>query len=67
MIKQIKIGTEFVCIKKVKMKDNKKVVYKKGKIYKSEKTDCITNEEKQIEHYWNCYEFIKHFIQIKKN
>ena len=65
MIKEINIGEQFFCIKTVKMKYDKEIVYVKGKIYKSEKRNCITNENKKIEHYWNCEEFKEHFIKVK--
>lgn len=61
---KIKIGNEFVCIKKVIM-DDKSVKYIKGKIYCCENTnDSIINESNQ-EHYWTQSNLKKHFVKIK--
>ena len=62
---KIKKGNEFVCIKKVVMKDCNTIEYKKGFIYISELDNCITNESGSVNHYWNIESNIKYFVKIK--
>lgn len=53
---KIREGDKFVCTDDVVMDDGK-VAYKSGKIYTSEREDCITNEQGETFHSWE-YEFI---------
>jgi hypothetical protein len=62
---KIKKGDKFVCIKKVKMQPSKEIKYKKGYIYFSEVSGCITNNCGNREHQWTGKYIKKHFIKIK--
>ncbi len=58
---EIEKGDVFTCIKTFKMEDGEKS-YIKGKEYKSEKEDCLTDEQGFIEHYMNDLPyFFEHF------
>ena len=62
----IRKGEEFVCIKKVVMRNpDKTIEYKKGFIYISEKDHCITNESGNVDHFWNFKAFSKYFVKIR--
>ena len=53
--KQIHKGDVFKCIQHVIMEDGS-VAYVEGKIYASEKDDCITNDENDENHEWRTQE-----------
>lgn len=55
MDKQIRKGDVFECIQHVILDDGS-VAYVKGKVYASEKDDCITDETHEDNHYWNVQE-----------
>ena len=65
---KIKQGQKFVCIKTVIMNGSKIEAYTKGYIYKSEKDDCITNNQNEKNHTWKKYDgkTKEHFLKIKK-
>lgn len=48
---EINEGDKFECIKDAVMDDGV-TAYIKGRIYISERNDCITNEQNMKEHYW---------------
>lgn len=60
---KIKKGDTFRCVKDVAMSDGS-IAYKKGKIYVSEQYECITDEEKSKDHYWDSNEIMEHFAFI---
>lgn len=62
---KIKKGDKFVCIKKVVMQASKEIKYKKGYIYFSEVSGCITNNCGNREHKITDIFAKKHFIKIK--
>lgn len=49
--KKIRKGDVFECIQHVVMEDGK-VLYRKGYAYASEKDDCITDEQHDLNHIW---------------
>lgn len=50
----IKKGDKFKCIKDVIMdNDPNDIAYTKGKIYISERDECITDNKDYVSHYWN--------------
>ena len=64
----IQKGDVFECIKDVVMEDNDEIAYEKGKQYRSDQDDCITNESGDINHYWNNVDYTKdHFRKINPN
>ncbi len=59
-------GDEFLCIKDFKM-ENGWVAYYKGRTYKSERNNCITNESMDDGHIMaNEDDFFKHFRLLPK-
>ena len=50
-----KIGDKFLCINDCFMNGSGIKVYTKGKIYKSEKEGCITDDQGTKDHYWDFY------------
>lgn len=66
---RILVGDEFICIKDVVMEDGP-ISYIKGKRYISHNTDCITDEQGDVRHYWVednkfVYDFKEHFKPIE--
>lgn len=59
----IKKGDAFVCINTVIMDENPNdVAYDKGRIYYSERDECITDNNHIVEHEWGedfCADFVK--------
>lgn len=53
--KKIRKGEVFECIQHVILDDGS-VAYVKGKVYASEKDDCITDETHEDNHHWNVQE-----------
>ena len=49
--KKIRKGEKFECIQDVIIDDDE-LAYKKGEIYTSEHSDCITDKVGNTEHYW---------------
>ena len=69
----IEVGDYYLCLEDVKMIDYNERVYTKGKVYKSEVRECLTNDAGNKKHYWpddsEYYNtdsdiFKKHFIKI---
>ena len=64
----IKKGDYFECIKDVIMEDRDEIVYIKGKQYRSDQDNCITNELGGINHYWNNVTYTEdHFKKFNPN
>ena len=67
MIFKIEKGDEFLCIKKYKMESGE-ISYKKGNIYFSEQTNCITDEQNNIFHFMSSsYGFFNHFKYLEND
>lgn len=65
---KIKNGTYHKCIKDVYMDYDGFLAYKKGKTYKSENDDCITDEGGKSYHLWVEYgEYNEHFVQTNSS
>lgn len=63
---EIKKNDIFVCIKTVKMKGDKEVVYRKGYLYESEEYTCITNDLGKTTRFRSKSDKMKkHFLKIK--
>lgn len=59
-------GDLFRCIKTIRW--NKKLLYSKGKIYRSDEDGCITDEEGATLHIWVDYErTMEYFIPYISN
>ena len=66
MRQKIKKGDEFLCTEDFKMNDGS-IAFIKGKIYKSEFDDCLTDSWGINDHYMNtCDIFSDHFKSIDK-
>lgn len=51
MIKKVKRGDKFLCIKDVIMNEGV-LAYIKGNVYVSERDECITDEQEDVCHGW---------------
>ena len=60
---RLKVGNYYLCFKDVVMKPSGSIAYIKGKIYKCEKPDALTDELGDTNHSWyNVEEFDRYFI-----
>ena len=60
---RLKVGNYYRCIKDVVMEPSGSIAYIKGKIYKCENLDALTDELGNTNHYWcDVKEFDKYFI-----
>lgn len=60
----IREGDYFECIKDVIMEADGEIAYIKGKQYRSDQDDCITNESGDINHFWNKVDYAEdHFVK----
>lgn len=64
MIKEIKKGDRFRCIKDVVMYPSGRLAYRKGCTYQSDVDGCITGDDKYVHHLWNGTE--KDFIHTNE-
>ena len=49
---EVEIGDIYLCLKDVRLKGSGEKVYTKGKYYRSEIRECITNDSGYKCHYW---------------
>ena len=61
----IKPGSKWLCIRDVVMTDNT-VAYYSGRVYKSERPGCITDNYLNIDHSWDD-SLMKYFRQVPRN
>jgi hypothetical protein len=47
------------------MGDTEEIAYSEGKIYNSEKDDCITDEQGLINHWWTVDYFNQYFKKVE--
>lgn len=52
--RKIQRGDIFECVEDVVMHDNDEIAYAKGYIYHSHCDGCITDEQGDEQHYWDC-------------
>lgn len=65
MMRKIIKGSKWLCIKTVIMDDTEEIAYSAGKIYNSEKDDCITDEQGLINHWWTVDYFNQYFKKVE--
>lgn len=66
-MKKIQKGSRWLCIKTVVMDDTNEVTYNEGKTYESEVAGCLTDNNGDIYHRWDCDYFAEHFEEVKTN